>query len=68
MRKNLSYVGVIGSRNKIAITRKRLIECGIDENKIDSLHTPIGLAIKASTPAEIAVSVAGELILHRAEH
>ncbi len=68
LRKNLSYVGVIGSRNKIAITRKRLIECGIDENKIDSLHTPIGLAIKASTPAEIAVSVAGELILHRAEH
>lgn len=66
--KNLSYVGVIGSRSKIAITRKRLIECGIDEYKIDSLHTPIGLAIKASTPAEIAVSVAGELILHRAEH
>lgn len=68
LRKNLSYTGVIGSRKKIAVTRQRLLAAGIEEEKIDELHTPIGLAIKAVTPAEIAVSVAGELILHRAEH
>lgn len=68
LRKNLTYVGVIGSRSKIAITRKKLIDTGVDENKINKLHTPIGLAIKAETPAEIAVSIAAELILHRAEH
>lgn len=68
LRKNLSYTGVIGSRKKIAATRQRLLAAGIKEEKINELHTPIGLAIKAVTPAEIAVSVAGELILHRAEH
>ncbi len=68
LRKDLSYVGVIGSRTKIAITKKRLLDAGISEEKINTLHTPIGLAIKAVTPAEIAVSVAAELILHRAEH
>lgn len=68
MRKELTYVGVIGSRTKIAITRKRLLDEGISEDKINTLHTPIGLPIKAVTPAEIAVSVAAELILHRAEN
>ncbi len=68
LRKKLNYVGVIGSRNKIAITRKRLLEAGIEESEIDKLHTPIGLAIKAETPAEIAVSITAELILHRAEN
>ena len=62
LRKKLSYVGVIGSRTKVAITRQKLIAAGVDEKKIDELHTPIGLAIKAVTPAEIAISIAAELI------
>ena len=66
-RRDISYIGVIGSRSKIAATRKKLLEAGIDESRIDRIHTPIGIAIKAETPAEIAVSVASELILHRAE-
>ena len=66
-RRDISYIGVIGSRSKIAATRKKLLEAGIDESRIDRIHTPIGIAIKAETPAEIAVSVAAELILHRAE-
>ncbi|GFI61771.1 putative xanthine dehydrogenase subunit A [Clostridiales bacterium] len=67
LRLNLSYVGVIGSRKKMEITKERLFKAGIEKEKINSIHTPIGLAIKAETPAEIAVSVAAELILHRAE-
>ena len=37
------------------------------KKKIDHIHWPIGLAIKAETPAEIAISIAGELIMVRAE-
>ena len=65
--KDISYMGVIGSRTKIAATREKLLSAGIEEEKIDRIHTPIGLDIKAETPAEIAVSIAAELILHRAE-
>ncbi len=63
----IRYVGVIGSRSKIAKTREMLLEDGISQSRIDSVHTPIGVDIKAETPAEIAVSIAGELISVRAE-
>lgn len=63
---SLSYVGCIGSRSKIAITRSRLMDLGFPENIMERVHAPIGLAIKAETPAEIAISIAGELICHRA--
>lgn len=61
------YIGVIGSRHKIAAVAKILREHGISEEKINSIHTPIGIDIKGETPAEIAVSITAELILERAE-
>lgn len=61
------YVGCIGSRHKIARTQQLLREAGILEERIASVHSPIGLAIGAQTPAEIAVSIAAELIQCRAE-
>ena len=61
-----SYVGCIGSRKKVAATQARLREAGIDESRIQSLHSPIGLAIGAETPAEIAVSITAQMIAHRA--
>jgi xanthine dehydrogenase accessory factor len=67
MRTPASYIGVIGSKHKIAATFKRLVEAGIPENELGRIHTPIGLPIKGETPAEIAISIAGELILHRAD-
>ncbi len=60
-----TYVGVIGSRSKIATTNKRLLEAGIPESELRRIHAPIGLSIRAETPAEIAISIAAELILHR---
>lgn len=66
LREPLSYIGCIGSRSKIAATRERLISLGYPENIYDQVHSPIGLSIGAETPAEIAVSIAGELIQHRA--
>lgn len=62
----LSYIGCIGSRSKIAITKQRLNALGFPENIYDRVHSPIGMDIKAETPEEIAISVAAELIHHRA--
>lgn len=61
-----AYVGVIGSRKKIAKTNELMWEAGLTKEDTDRVHAPIGLAIGAETPAEIAISVAGELIAFRA--
>lgn len=66
LRTEATYIGVIGSRHKIAATNARLLAAGIPEEALARIHTPIGLAIGAETPAEIAISVAAELIAHRA--
>ena len=61
-----AYVGVIGSRRKTAAVNAKLRADGITEEAIASVHTPIGTDIKAVTPEEIAVSIAGEMIYERA--
>ncbi len=67
LKTNAYYIGVMGSKHKIAIQIKRLKECGFETEEIDRINMPIGLKIKAETPAELAISVAGELIIKRAE-
>ena len=62
-----AYLGVVGSRSKIAFVNKTLMDRGIPEEALKAVHTPIGTPIRAVTPAEIAVSILGELILCRAE-
>lgn len=59
------YLGMIGSRRRTSAQLKMLEEEGFDPRRIRQIHTPIGLEIKALTPMEIAVSIAGELILMR---
>ncbi len=62
------YCGVIGSRSKAAGVRKLLKEeYGLSEEELNLVITPIGLDIKSETPAEIAISIAAQMILHRAE-
>lgn len=67
LRHKLRYVGCIGSRHKIARTQELLRQAGISEEVIASVHAPIGLPILAQTPAEIAISIAAEMIRCRAE-
>jgi len=67
LRSPYAYVGVVGSRSKIAVVNQKLTERGISPEKLKTVHTPIGVDIRAVTPAEIAVSILGELILCRAE-
>ena len=67
LQRELAYVGVIGSRKKTALLRQKLADFGIPLERLDRVHAPIGTPIMASTPAEIAVSIAGEMILARAQ-
>lgn len=66
LRSGARYLGCIGSRRKLALCRDRLLEAGFTAEEYDRVHAPIGLAIGAETPAEIAVSVTAELIAVRA--
>lgn len=66
LRGEFAYVGVIGSKRKTASVNQKLRERGVPEEAISKVHTPIGMPIKAVTPEEIAVSIAGELIYTRA--
>ena len=61
------YVGLMGSRRKIAAVHEVLRKEGFSEQQISKVTAPIGLPIGAQTPAEIAVSVAAQLIAIRAE-
>lgn len=56
------YLGMIGSRRKVAMTFERLQADGVTEEQIKTIHAPIGLPIGAATPAEIAVSILAQLI------
>ena len=60
------YLGVIGSRRKLAFVKGKLLADGFSEADIDACYGPIGLAISAETPAEIAISIAAEMIAVRA--
>jgi len=63
-----TYCGVIGSAFKAAGVRKTLKEeYGLTDEELDLVTTPIGLNIKGETPAEIAISIAAQMILHRAQ-
>ena len=66
LRGPFAYVGVIGSRKKTAAVNQKLRERGVPAEAISRVHTPIGTAIKAVTPEEIGISIAGELIYTRA--
>ena len=61
------YVGVIGSAAKYERLCERLAEDGFSKEQINRVITPVGLQIKAETPAEIAVSIVAQMIQVRAE-
>lgn len=67
LRTQARYIGVMGSREKMMAIREKLLADGFTDAQIDRITTPIGLNILAETPAEIAISIAGELIELRAK-
>ena len=60
-----AYIGMIGSRRRVRATFVQLAAEDIPEERIATVRAPVGLDIGAQTPAEIAVSVAAEMILLR---
>ncbi|MBN1504823.1 MAG: XdhC family protein, partial [Candidatus Eisenbacteria bacterium] len=56
-----AYLGMIGSKTKIADTWAVLKKAGVDESLFSKVHTPIGLDIGAEGPYEIALAIAAEL-------
>lgn len=62
LRKRHAYVGMMGSRRRVAIVKDQLHQKGVSRELLDSVHTPIGLKIGAETPEEIAVSIMAEII------
>ena len=57
-----TYIGMIGSRSKKKIIYDYLLSQGVSQERLDQVHSPIGLSIGAQTPEEIAVSIVAELI------
>lgn len=67
LRTGAGYIGMIGSRRKRDAIYRSLRGEGFSQEDLTRVHCPIGIAIGAQTPAEIAVSIAAELIALRAE-
>ena len=62
LRARCFYIGALGSRKTQARRRERMIAEGFSEGDLLRVHGPIGLDIGAESPAEIAVSILGEII------
>ena len=65
LRSDCFYIGALGSRKTHARRLERMRATGFDDDDLLRIHAPIGLDIGAVSPAEIAVSVLGEIIAAR---
>lgn len=66
LKSDVFYVGALGSRKTHAKRKERLAEAGIGDERFARIHGPVGLNIGAKSPAEIAVSILGQIIEVRA--
>lgn len=62
LKHDLSYIGMIGSKRRVAGMRDELLSEGYPKAKLDLINAPIGLDISAITPDEIAISIVSQLI------
>lgn len=62
VRKKHAYIGMIGSRRRVATVKEAVLEGGGDPEVLERLYSPIGLDIGAETPEEIGVAIMGEII------
>jgi xanthine dehydrogenase accessory factor len=63
--KNLKYLGMIGSKSKVKTIFEELVKEGFTQEQVDRVCSPIGLTIGGQTPAEIATSIAAQIVQYR---
>lgn len=63
LEKDVRYLGMLGSEKKVETLFEKLRADNIPASKLKKVFAPIGLKINSQTPEEIAVSIAGEIIL-----
>lgn len=56
------YIGMMASKRKVIRIFDKLRSEGVSQERLDAVHTPIGLEIGAETPEELAISILGEII------
>lgn len=66
LKSDVFYIGALGSRKTHAKRKERLAEAGITDEQFSRVHGPVGLNIGAKSPAEIAVSILGQIVEVRA--
>ncbi len=66
LKSDVFYIGALGSRRTHAKRKDRLAEAGITDEQFTRVHGPVGLNIGAKSPAEIAVSIMGQIVEVRA--
>lgn len=68
LKTNYSYLGMIGSRLKVAKQMENLEKEGFSKEQLGTIFAPIGLNINAITPAEIAISILAQIIQEKNKH
>jgi len=63
--KKPAYIGLLGSKTKVAHLMLRLRRDGIGAGALTMLHAPVGVTIGAQTPEEIGISILAEVIMHK---
>jgi len=61
--KDYKYIGMIGSKTKVAELFSTLKKEGIKDSELDKIYAPIGLDIGSSAPSEIAAAILAEILL-----
>ena len=65
LRSNAAYVGAMGSRRTHRDRVERLRTAGLSSDQLAQLHSPIGLDLNASSPADTAVAILAEIVMSR---
>ncbi len=60
-----AYIGMIGSRRRVRATHEQLVRDGFEAADLRRVRAPVGLDLGGQTPEEIAISVAGEIVMCR---
>jgi len=60
--KSFKYIVMLGSQKKIEKLKKDYLSENMDEKYLNNLFAPVGMPINSETAAEIAVSIAAQII------